>query len=543
MKCLTFVVAMLLGLSVYSQEYTLLIKFHDKPHSGLNYETAREYLSEKAIERRKRSNIPINISDVPVYTEYTKAVANISEGKICYPLKWENALVLNAAIDKIKQLSDLPFVAEVRIIGKPRLNIKISTIPKNEGLPLLADYGASWSQIGMIGVQRLHLSGYTGKGMSVAVFDAGFTGVDTLPIFKALWEQDRIKGEFDYVDGSAPATHGSTHGTLVLSVMATRRDGQIIGTAPDADYYLYRTEDPLQERLLEEYHWARAAEHADSLGIDIINSSLGYTIFEDSTENHTYADLDGNSTPITRAANTAFAKGILVISSAGNSGQTPWYYISAPADGKDVLSVGAVNGSMQTAPFSSRGPNYSGQIKPELCAQGWNTLVANLEDTVQRSNGTSFSGPIIAGACASLWQAFPEFDNKTLKKVIEESGHNYARPDNECGYGIPDFSAAFGQLQAMRDRYFPISPEQLSSFALYPNPAKDFFTLSFFSADSFTVEVIIFDAQASKLFDWQAVSKPGNNYIHLKLPLLSAGTYFIQLNKGFEKNTRALIIY
>lgn len=543
MRIFISVLILLVANRIQAQEKYLFVGFNDKQNTALSYVSAKDFLSEKTISKRMRYAIPVTIDDLPVNPRYVHAVSSICKKRPHYVLRWENGMVISTEEENISSIKSLPFVDEVRIIGRPKnAYLKLKNEKNLPPQPFRADYGTAWPQIGMLGVNHLHLMGYSGHGVSLAVFDAGFTGVDTVPFFSQLWTENRIKGQYDFVDGEHPVTHGSTHGTLVLSVMAAQRSGQLIGTAPYADYYLYRTEEPSSERLIEEYNWARAAEHADSIGIDIINSSLGYTTFDDSTENHTYKDMDGNTTPVTRAANKAASKGILVVASAGNSGVNPWYYISAPADGRDVLAVGAVNSALETAPFSSRGPNAAGQTKPNVCAQGWRTVVANLSDTIQFSNGTSFSGPLIAGACASLWQAFPDFDNFAIKEVVEKSCHQYPQSDHECGYGIPDFARAFEMLETRRQREFPISPEQLSHFALYPNPTEGKFTVSFFSAHAYPIALRITNSTGIEHFSWKSESKPGNNYIRLLLPQLAAGQYILSLDKGFEINHRVLIV-
>jgi hypothetical protein len=526
----------------FGQSLWLEVQFVDKPILSAEYRDAAAFLSPRAIARRERLGIPVTPEDFPVNKSYIHTIEALAQTQIRYALKWSNSVVILVHQDALQNIHSLPFVAKTRIIGKLNPS-RGSNIPdKFEQELLKANYGDAWPQVGMLGVNRLHLMGYTGSGISIAVFDAGFLGLDTMRFFKPLIDEGRLKGMWDFVDGQLPITDIGFHGTAVTSTMCGNQNGKLVGTAPQADFYLYRTEDVGDERLIEEYNWARAAEHADSLGIDIINSSLGYTTFTDSTENHTYADMDGNTTPVTRAANKAASKGILVVASAGNSGTNPWFYISAPADGRDVLAVGAVNAGMETAPFSSRGPNAAGDIKPNVCGLGWGASFVSLDGAIIKGNGTSFSGPIIAGACAALWQAFPDFDNFTIKRAVMQSAHQYQAPDAECGYGIPDFSTAYALLDTL-SRKLTAHPEQLGSFSLYPNPTQGAFSISFLSDYIMSVKLRIHDFAGREITRWEGNSKSGLNHIHQHIPRMEKGVYSLTLDKGFEINTRMLIVY
>jgi subtilisin family serine protease len=254
--------------------------------------------------------------------------------------------------------------------------------------------------------------------------------------------QNQILDTYDFVDGNTNVYDDHTHGMMVLSTMGAKQSGKMIGTAPEANYLLLRSEDVFSENLIEEYMWVCAAEYADSAGADIINSSLGYTTFDDSTQNHTYADMDGKTAPISIGAGMAYAKGMIVVNSAGNSGNSNWHYIGAPADHADVLTVGAIDENKEFASFSSYGPNAEGFTKPNVVAQGKNTVITTSSNEVMTGNGTSFSSPVTAGMVACLWGANSYRTPRDIKDAIYKSADRYLNPDDQFGYGIPNYYSA-----------------------------------------------------------------------------------------------------
>lgn len=273
----------------------------------------------------------------------------------------------------------------------------------------------------------------------MAVFDAGFPYMDQIPAFQALFQEGRYLTGYDFVAGDSSIFGDNSHGTQVASVIVANDENiGYLGGAPEVTLLLARTEDALSETRLEEWNWARAAEWADSIGIHIIQSSLGYSTFDNPAENYTYADMNGQTAIITRAARTAARKGILVITSAGNEGASSWRYITAPADADSVIAAGAVNSSGQIAPFSSRGPTADGRIKPDLVALGWGTYIVGLSGSVQQASGTSFSAPLLSALAACLWQAFPEAHAQEIRQALLRSASQADSPDTIYGYGIPD---------------------------------------------------------------------------------------------------------
>jgi hypothetical protein len=373
----------------------------------------------------------------------------------------------------------------------------------------------------------MHQQGFTGKGMLIAVLDAGFPAANTVSVFDSARAENRISTGFDFVDNNNQIFDDHPHGTYVLSCMASLVNGQIIGTAPHASYVLIRTEDAPTEHIIEEYNWVAGAEFADSVGADIINSSLGYTQFDDPSQNHTYQDMDGDHTIAAFGADIAASKGIFVNISAGNSGNSPWYYISTPADADSALAIGALDASGNVAGFSSRGPAPDGAVKPNVMAMGVGTTVVDPADIVTTGSGTSFAGPVNAGAVACLWQSYPQATNMQLKAAIEQSASIYNNPNGDYGYGIPNYCLAKSLLTG-------IDPRKLyeNEPLVYPNPFLNEINVNIYSGDTQTINISIYDI-AGKMILTQQHKLGLNSYNNLQLELpgnLSAGTYSVTVN-------------
>lgn len=420
------------------------LKFSDK--KGTNYSIGKpeEFLSARAIARRQKENIAIDEKDLPVSQVYLDSLEALG-AKVIHTSKWLNGATIKAT-PLIYQdiLEHCHFVVNSQMT-KPGIQTKRAKENKFKKEQLLADtasYGGSYGQLALFNGQYLHDQGYLGDGVQIAVLDAGFLHVDSLSAFKKLRDEHRILGTRDFVDPTDNIYEQHFHGAWVLSTMAGDMDRQLIGTAPEASYYLLRSEDANSEYIIEEDNWVAAAEYADSLGCDMINSSLGYSLFDDSTMDHTYADMNGHTTRVTQGANIAVAKGMLVFSSAGNEANDPWHYIIAPADGDSVIGVAAVRKDSTWAPFSSLGPASDGDIKPNLAAVGWGTILQKSDGSIGPANGTSFSSPVLAGMAACLWQANPSATNIEIKNALEKSASQYASPDSLLGYGIPNFKLA-----------------------------------------------------------------------------------------------------
>ena len=504
MKQVLFIFLILTGIQkTYSQigENTYRLYLTDKNNNQYTIENPGEFLSERAIDRRARYSIPITESDLPVSKIYIDSLQKLGL-TILNKSKWLNSVaVFTTDSELIDTIDRLSFIKSKTKFEKGSSKKRSSgSINENQAEIFTSnekiDYGDANVQVGIINTHVLHQNNFQGQGIIIAVLDAGFYNVDLLPAFDSLWINQQILGVKDFVDGDTQVFDASDHGMKVLSVMGGNIPGKLVGTAPKAKYWLLRSEQTSWEYSVEEDNWAAAAEFADSVGADIINSSLGYSEFDNAQQNYTYSDMDGNTAFITRAADMASSKGILVVSSAGNLGDDSWNYISAPADGDSVLTVGAVDSYANYVSFSSKGPTYDGRIKPDISAMGYRVTVQGIDGNITLSNGTSFSSPLIAGATACLWQALPELTNTQIIQRIRESAHQYSKPDNLTGYGIPDFAKAAG-LNSMD--FISISSNR-ESIKIYPNPFKSYIYVEMGKKPTKEFKVEIFDITGKKVF-------------------------------------------
>jgi hypothetical protein len=364
--------------------------------------------------------------------------------------------------------------------------------------------------------------GYCGQGMLIAVIDAGFNSADIMSCFDSLRANNQIKGTRDFAlpGNNVYSTSMASHGTSVLSCMGAYSNGQMVGTAPKADYWLLRSEVGATESIIEEYYWVSAAEFADSIGADLINSSLGYTTFDNAATNHTYADMDGNTTIVTKGADKAAEKGILVVNSAGNSGGGGWWYIGAPADGDSVFTIGAVTATGARSGFSSVGPTSDGRIKPAVSAQGTGTVLFS-PSGLGSGNGTSFSSPIMCGMTACLWQAFPELNNMQIIELIKSSASQASQPDSLLGWGIPDFLAASSTLSIQTKE---------NKIVAFPNPVDEKFTVVFPVSIQGKFNIEIVNLQGKVVYSRQHDEGSIRSIQINDLGYLASGIYFIKVS-------------
>ncbi len=449
--------------------------FNAKPESATFLANPLSMLTQRSIDRRAAQNIPLDFLDVPVHQPFIDQVGSAPGISVMARSKWYNAVHVRGSQTDIAALSNLAFIDHIRY-ANPALNIgdrmaPPQTAPRNVRKTFETtadfDYGDSANQIEMLNGHLLHQQNYTGEGKIIAVMDGGFPGVNTAAPFARLRDNGLILGGYDFVNRSDNFYSGISHGTLVLATMGGYKEGELVGTAPDASYYLFITEDGANESPLEESLWVEAAEEADRLGVDIITTSLGYSTFDNPTYSHTYEEMDGTTTFISQGVNFAFSRGMVCVVSAGNSGNADWYYITAPADATHALAVGAVNPQGNYASFSSHGPSFDGRVKPDVAAQGLFAVVSNVMGDISTANGTSFACPIIAGMVASFWQAVPQMTNTQIMEYIRQSASIYNNPNDEIGYGIPDFADALED--ALHTSVFSQQPR----LALYPNPAAE----------------------------------------------------------------------
>ena len=418
------------------------ISLKDKAATDYSLQKPEMYLSKKSIERRKRQGLEIDSTDLPVCKKYVDAIRKKGV-HVLVTGKWDNFVTVSCNDSMlIAEIAGLPFVRSTERVWRgvaKRASERDSLINK----PLRTDslYGPAITQIKMSHADRLHEAGFKGQGMTIAVIDAGFHNVDKIEAMKNI----NILGTRDFVNPEADIYAESSHGMSVLSCMAMNQPNVMIGTAPEASYWLLRSEDEYSENLVEQDYWAAAIEFADSVGVDLVNTSLGYYSFDDPTKNYRYRDLNGHYALMSREAAKAADKGIVVVCSAGNSGSGSWKKITPPGDAENVITVGAVNKYGVLAPFSSVGNTADGRVKPDVVAVGLGSDVMGTDGNLRHANGTSFSSPIMCGMVACLWQACPKLTAKQIIDLVRQSGDRADFPDNIYGYGIPDLWKAYLQ--------------------------------------------------------------------------------------------------
>lgn len=457
------------------------VQFADKAGSPYSLDRPDEYLSPRALQRRQAFRITVDSLDLPVSPQYLQQLQQA--GFTVHALsRWMNGAVLFAPDQQTAaRLDTLPFV-----IGHTLYETASATAPYwpiyDFGDEILqqpfdtpyspAYYGSGFTQIDQLHGIALHRHGFQGQGLLIGVCDGGFPDVDNSPLFDSLRHSGRIVATRDFVWGGQEVYSIHTHGTMVLSTLASDLPGCYVGTAPKASYILCRTEDTFAETPLEEYYWIAAAEYLDSMGADIISTSLGYYEFDDSTFNYHLSQLDGQTAPMTRAADIAVSRGMLLVCSAGNEGQAPEPHLGVPADAARVLTVGAVDSESHYALFSSPGPTADLRIKPDVTALGEQITVGTTDAQLRVANGTSFSCPVMAGMMACLWQRYPLLTPEQLCDSVRAWGNNADFPNFQTGYGIPDFSRAVPS-----DATSIPTTEEGGMCHLYPNPATDRTTL------------------------------------------------------------------
>jgi serine protease AprX len=485
-------IILFLPFSVFSQnmEFKFFISFTDKDLSEYNLSEPEKFLSQRSLLRRENQNILLNKTDLPVSKTYISSIRD-KNLKILNRTKWFNGVIVSTTDSSLIENINFSFVDSIIYFGK------WEAINKQHHERIFSFHrqnnkGVSLNQIYMLWGDSLHDNGFKGEDMIIAVLDAGFYNVDSLDCFSHLFDEGRVLGTYDFVEQEKEVYNDDTHGMAVLSCMGADLQNGFMGTASKANYYLLRTEDAYSENVIEEYNWICGAEFADSIGADVINSSLGYTTFDYSIQNYTYDDLDGKTSPSTIAATMASRKGIIVVNAAGNSGNGSWKYIGAPADADSILTVGAVDENKEIASFSSYGPTSDGRVKPSVCAQGENTEVINSQGNVINSNGTSFASPVLAGLVTCLWQAHPTKSNMEIINAVIQSATLYNNPNDHDGFGLANFYKADSLLTSTED----LEPQ----LHLYPNPTNSKFTIELYSADNTSTLVRVYDTSANLIY-------------------------------------------
>ncbi|MEO5775682.1 MAG: S8 family serine peptidase [Flavobacterium sp.] len=533
MKKLYFIVFFLLSFYGYSQE-DAWVYFNDKPNAAVQLNTPLDFLTQRALDRRTNQGIALTENDVPIHQPYIDGITASVGITVMAKSKWLNCLHVQGSIDDINALALLPYVNHVQF-ADVSLNSKRPTprtiTPVNKQMDVLTNfnYGNSSNQIQMLNGHLLHQANYTGTGKIIAVLDSGFINVDSTAPFQRLFDNNLILGGYNYVSQSTDVYSLHNHGTMTLSCMGGYVDGELVGTAPDAQYYLFVTEDVSQESPVEESYWVEAAEEADRLGADVISTSLGYYEFDNPNYGHSYDEFTGDTAFASKGANIAFSKGIVVVASAGNSGGSPepLNHIGVPAEANNVLAVGAVKFDETYATFSSVGPSFDGRIKPDVMAKGQAAVVANTSGTIQAASGTSFSCPIMAGMIASFWGAVPNLTNQQIVDFVKQSADRFANPNNQFGYGIPDFQLALT---------LSVNQNSTERFLVYPNPVSDRLFISF--PNNFAeAKISFYNALGQNVFE-KSITNSGAS---IPLENLNSGIYFYKIKSNAFVQTGKII--
>lgn len=446
MKKILTILLCIIALNAFAKQDTLKyrISLTDKAETTYSLDRPEEFLSEKAIARRVRQGLTIDSTDLPVCETYVKAIRN-KKVKIVVKGKWDNFVTISCNDStQIDRIALLPFVKSVEKVWTAPNQKKNKKDLKRDSLvhkpyKLENPYGLAYMQLYLSHGDRLHKAGYRGEGMTIAIMDAGFHNVDQI----AAFDSTRILGVKDFVGDTKSMYMESDHGLKVLSCMGANWPHAMIGTAPNASYWLFRTEDEYSEHLVEQDYWAAAIEYADSVGVDVVNTSLGYNTFDDKSKDYRLRDLDGKYSLMSRQASRVADKGMILLCSAGNSGQGSWKKITPPGDARNILTVGAIAESKKLAPFSSVGNTADDRVKPDVVAVGMFTRVIGTDGQPTTANGTSFATPVMCGMVACLWQARPELTAKQIITLVRQSGDRADFPDNIYGYGIPDLWKAY----------------------------------------------------------------------------------------------------
>ncbi len=520
-----------------------LVYFRDKVGTPFSVAQPQAFLSARAVQRRTRQGIAVLPRDLPVSPGYVAQVKATAGVQYRYSSRWFNAAVVECDSAALARLQTLPFVLSAQTLNRAPARPPGRAQPGPATRPAAAEarrstrdpsYGEAFWQADMIGAVALHQAGFRGEGMHIAVFDAGFPGVDQAAPFASLRNEGRLLSTFDFVDQDRGVFEKNSHGTFTLSCMAGNLSGTYIGTAPKASYHLLLTEDVGSEHPVEEANWLIAAEYADSAGVDIISSSLGYTTFDFPSPSHTYAEMNGRTALASRAATVAARVGILVLNSAGNDGGNSWRYIGAPADADSVLAVGAVDSLGVRAGFSSVGPTADGRIKPNLAAQGLLASYVTTTGSVSRGNGTSYACPVLAGMAAAFWQARPTLTAQQVIQLLQRSGSLANSPNNQLGYGIPDAVRAQALVLAGP------AEEAVGALHIFPNPAgRELFLSLPPELNNQVLRVTIYDGRGARVAE-QTLAASAARQVALHPGPLRAGLYVCTVEPGGGGKARTL---
>lgn len=461
-RIIPFLLLLLLSEVANAQLNRYIVRFKNKGGTPYAFNTPLNYLSQRAVDRRIRYSIAIDSTDLPVTPAYVTQIQNVADVTVLNISRWLNAVTIqttNAAA--ITTINSFSFVQSVNGIASrnsrqgrsivDKLGVEAIQTERNSSTARIAadyyNYGtASYNEIHLHNGEFLHNIGLRGQGMQIALLDNGYNNYTAYTAFDSVRLNNQVLGTWDFVANESNVLNDGSHGMSCFSTIAANVPGQFIGNAPKANFWLFQTEDNASEYPIEEFNWVCGAERADSSGADVISSSLGYSDFDDPSLNYTYNDMNGNTTISSKGADLAAKKGMIVFNAAGNTGTSPWHYLTSPSDGDSVVAVGAVNAAGDVWSGSAYGPSSDGQIKPDMASVGLNARVVLGGGAIASGNGTSFACPKMAGLGTILWQGFPEYNNMKIIAALRQAGSIASNPDNRIGYGIPNMKTAFSIL-------------------------------------------------------------------------------------------------
>ncbi|MBS1488655.1 MAG: S8 family peptidase [Bacteroidetes bacterium] len=504
------------------------VQFKDKAGTVYSVNNPSQFLSQKSIERRARENFVVTSEDFPVNSSYVAQV-KATGASVFYSSRWFNGVLIQANASVVPAVAGLPCVSSVQLVAPGAKLVGGRTQTKQKFERALSGTSApNFPQLQMIGVDQMQQQGYHGEGMDVAVFDGGFIGVNTLSAFQTIYTESRLKETFNFVKNTADVYSDDTHGEEVLSVMAGV-SGSYLGGAYKANFYLYETEDVTTEYKVEEYNWLLAAERADSIGVSVISSSLGYSTFDDPSMNYSLSDLNGKTSVISRAARAAALRGMVVVNAAGNFYDASWPKILFPADAEGILACASVDGNSIWSTFSLVGPTADGRIKPDVAAMGSGTAVISSSGSLAGQYGTSFSTPLVASLAVGLRQALPNASAGEIYSRVINSASLSENPNYQLGYGIPNFSKAL-TLTSFQE-----------AFQLYPNPISKEVKIVFKNPDGVNFSFDLYDSGGQKVLELKDVVTWQNNPYPIDVSAVAAGVYYARVSTPQYTETVRLV--
>ncbi|MBS1543867.1 MAG: S8 family peptidase [Bacteroidetes bacterium] len=522
---IVFLAVWFTGIRLHAQADRHVVYFKDKNNSPYSVQQPGAFLSERSIKRRAHSGIAVLTEDLPVNPTYVSQV-HATGARTYFTSRWMNVVLVEATPAQITSIAALPFVQRTELVAPDQQLLGGRMGKTKNGLATPTETSTD-VQLNMLGLDKMHIEGFRGNGIMIAVFDAGFPGINTLQPFQSIFDQGRMIMTKDYVYNSNNVYQYNAHGTEVLSVMAANNGMGFVGGADAAAYLLFVTEDYNTEYRIEEFNWLFAAEKADSAGADIIQASLGYNFFDDYNMDYAITSLDGKSAVVSKAAGFARDRGMIVCVSAGNEGTKPWHYITPPADVDGILATGAVTASLTKASFSSFGPTADGRIKPDVMALGSNAAIMRQDGSIALSSGTSFASPLVASLAAGLLQAYPGLKPAQLVQIIRSTASKSAEPDNSLGYGIPHYLAV--------KNYMTVS-ELNDDIFLFPNPSVGSVFIGFATLPLEPVSLVMTDLAGRTVMDTSVLPDWQNNPLEIPLSNLASGLYVLKVSVSGKVN-------